>query len=381
MKPLRISYIKRIDIIARAPEMIGMTIKRFNLIICMIFSLLNRLMGYFPRKMYYCSEIGTFFCQQVRKTHCTRQIKLTNLQWNSEIEASPPLQEGQKMYEIDYSRVRYVARVIYLGTAYQGWQVQPNQQTVQGTLHKVFKQRFDQSIYPVGASRTDAGVHANGQAIHFDIPADYNIGCLDLFESAVNRLLPPTIKIYNVSKAPPGNAEQRRTGEPFHATKSAEGKLYSYRFCTNRFVHPFDQHRYAHIYHPFCPIQLNLLEESLKIFVGTHNFTAFANKIDKKYEEFSSKEVEYSPIRTIRSITIHEEDPVKNYYRVDFLIESALYKMIRNIMGTAFQVSMKKMPIQEMQELLYQAKTRKENHAKGAVGHGLTLEHVFYDYY
>lgn len=272
-------------------------------------------------------------------------------------------------------RYRHVARVMYDGSSFRGWQDQSdsNIRTVQGALSQCLSKRFDMQIRATGSSRTDLGVHSHGQAIHIDLP---NIMDPDHFEYSMNRLLPNDIKLYNVSLAPLGNAEQVLINEPWHATKSAIGKLYSYRFCVNKFVDPMKRKYCAHVYYP---IDLVYLQEILQYFVGTHDFKAYANRIEQTSREFEEKSAEFSTIKTIHSIDLVDEGD--GYYRVNFHIESALYRMIRNIMGTALDVANGKYSKDWILQLLREAPSRNDNKSKSAPPEGLCLEHVYYDHY
>mmetsp|Transcript_3721 Transcript_3721/g.5089 ORF Transcript_3721/g.5089 Transcript_3721/m.5089 type:complete len:266 (+) Transcript_3721:219-1016(+) len=265
---------------------------------------------------------------------------------------------------------------MYDGTAFRGWQEQdPKLRTTQGVISGKLSERYSkQRVRVTGAGRTDQGVHARGQTIHFDVPNI--IDDIEHFQYTFNRMLPSDIRIYNLTTAPPGNEHQQRIGEPFHAIKSATGKLYIYKFTTNPFVEPNLRNYCSHIYRP---IDIHLLQECLSKFVGTHDFRAFGNRVEQSLKDYDEKHIDYSTIRTIRSIDlIHEGN---GYYRVEFQIKSAIYKMIRNIMGTSFMVAAGDMPASLLCELLEKAPPRIHNEALPAQPQGLTLEHVHYDHY
>ena len=96
-------------------------------------------------------------------------------------------------------------------------------------------------------------------------------------------------------------------------------------------------------------------------------------------KDFDEKHIEYSTFRTIHSIELIDEG--FGYYRVEFQIKSAIYKMIRNIMGTSFMVAAGDMPASVLSELLERAPPRIHNEALPAQPQGLTLEHVYYDHF
>ena len=168
---------------------------------------------------------------------------------------------------------RYVARVMYDGTSFRGWQDQAVEKsregtrirTVQGVLTKQLSSRFNKKVTCTGASRTDLGVHSRGQAIHFDVWNQAVCEDLPHLEYCLNRMLPDDVRIFNVSAAPLGKTEQVMIGEPWHATKSATGKLYVYRFCTNEFVDPMLRRYCTHVY---VPTDMELLDKCLQVFPG-----------------------------------------------------------------------------------------------------------------
>lgn len=263
-------------------------------------------------------------------------------------------------------RLRYCARVMYDGYSFRGWQEQPEStaRTVQGVLNHRLSKRFGQKIKAVGAGRTDFGVHARGQAIHMDLPP---VDDLKKLEFVLNRLLPDDIRLFNLSTAP-------LTQPRWHATSSAIGKLYSYRFCTNAFVEPMKRRYTAHAY---FPLNLTLLNECLQLFVGTYDFNAFANRVTKTTRDYESKSIIFLTTRTVYSITLVEEGG--GYYRVDFHLKSALYRMVRNIMGSCFLVAAGQMDRGHLEYLIREAPSRLENKAGSAPPEGLTLEHVYYE--
>lgn len=275
---------------------------------------------------------------------------------------------------------RFVARVAYDGTRFRGFQEQSEEyRTVQGSINSKLSELFNSRVKTVGASRTDLGVHARGQVIHFDLPPGI-LTDFDTFEYKINRLLPEDVKMYNVTFAPYGKLEQEKTDDIFHATKSAEGKLYTYRFCTNNFVDPLYRQQYAHMYKP---MDFEKLTTSLRMFVGTHDFRSFCNRLEKdaRDNQYYEEKKALSTIRTVRRIEMYKEGIDDGYYRIDFEIESALYRMIRNIVGSCMAVATDDMTIETLTVLLKDGLPRTENKAKSAVALGLCLEKVLYRNY
>ena len=134
---------------------------------------------------------------------------------------------------------RYKCIIAYDGTDFSGYQIQPNGRTVQAELEKALgKLHKNDSIKVTGSGRTDAGVHAEGQVIHFDsslqIPADRWV-------KAINSMLPPDIAVLSVEKK----------DSDFHARFSATGKVYRYKISLGRSRNPFNRN---YVYQLSTPI-------------------------------------------------------------------------------------------------------------------------------
>jgi tRNA pseudouridine38-40 synthase len=152
----------------------------------------------------------------------------------------------------------------YDGTPYNGWQIQPNLPTVQGTLAETIHHITGETVLPQGSGRTDAGVHALAQVATFSLNAPIPAANL---HRALNRALPQSIRVLSVESVP----------EDFHARHSAQRKTYEYRIlpCDNE----------AHICPPMlapyvwpCRYALDLatLQQAATHILGTHDFTSFA---------------------------------------------------------------------------------------------------------
>ena len=158
--------------------------------------------------------------------------------------------------------------VSYDGTAYHGWQCQPNVNTVQETLQKTIEKITSRPVKLYGGARTDAGVHAQGQVVNFhsDAPID-----LKSLEKGINSLLPPDIRIKRADEVP----------EDFHSRYSAKSKTYVYCILNGPHNSPF-YGRYAwHIRHDLDTSSMRSTLESVK---GIHDFSTF-----KKQDEILSE--------------------------------------------------------------------------------------------
>jgi tRNA pseudouridine38-40 synthase len=155
---------------------------------------------------------------------------------------------------------RYFLKVLYQGTLYSGWQFQPGFKTVQGEIAHALQTILGHPVDTMGSGRTDAGVHARGQMMHFDTNKELNPN----FLRHLNFLLPKDIAAHTLSISPTENA---------HARYSAIWRQYRY------FVHfeknPFFQATSLQL--PYSPNQA-ILTECAQRLIGTHDFGAFGKK-------------------------------------------------------------------------------------------------------
>lgn len=246
---------------------------------------------------------------------------------------------------------RYKCTVQYDGTNYVGYQIQKNGNSVQAEIQKALKKMFKGHTIPIqGSGRTDSGVHACGQVIHFDCPVDIEPVHL---QKALNSILPADILILEVEQV----------SQDFHSRFGAKGKKYVYRVDLNRFPDPFK--RLYTLHHPY-QINLENLQEALAKVVGEHDFTSFC----------STKTTKENKVRTVyeASCRIDEE---KNELVFTFVGNGFLYNMVRIFVGTSLQIADGIRPVEEMDRLL---KVKDRNEAgPTASGQGLYLMEVYYD--
>jgi tRNA pseudouridine38-40 synthase len=202
-------------------------------------------------------------------------------------------------------RIRFT--VTYDGTDFHGWQIQPALPTIQGTLEAIVSQIESAPVKVEGSGRTDAGVHARAQVAAISVTNRIPPNNL---RRAVNRLLPPSIRIFDVSEVAP----------EFHPRFDATAKTYEYRIFRAEVCDPF-QFRYIH-HHPY-PLDLAAMKRLAAGLEGEHDFTAFAAS-DPSDGEGRSK------VRTIFSSSIEEQGDLW-VYRVRG--SGFLKHMVRNIVG------------------------------------------------
>lgn len=245
--------------------------------------------------------------------------------------------------------VRYKCQVTYDGTAFHGYQVQPNKRTVQSELEAALLKLHKGCEVKVTASgRTDAGVHAKGQVIHFD--SDLNIP-LPKWQLALNAALPGEIAILSV----------KEVDHQFHARFDAVGKEYRYFVDTRKIRDPF-QRNYS--YHFPYQLDLRRMKEACVHFIGEYDFTSFC----------SAKTEVVDRIRTIYELDISVEGEQLMFR---FRGNGFLYNMVRIMVGTLLQVGNGDIEPDSIPEIL--AKRDRIFAGKTAPPQGLYLWEVFYE--
>lgn len=245
---------------------------------------------------------------------------------------------------------RVKATVAYDGTNFAGYQLQPGMRTVQLEIDKALvKIHKDQEAYSVASGRTDAGVHANGQVIHFDTPLSLPP---DRWQMALNVLLPTDIRIVDVMYV----------DESFHARYGATGKTYVYKWSYAEVHSPFERNYSVHLGR--SKPDLEKMKEAASHLIGKHDFTSYC----------SSKTATSNRVRTIRLLTLE-----KNGDELVMTIEGDgfLYNMVRTIAGMLFAVGIGRYTPADIKKIL-ELKDRQAA-GKTAPAHGLYLENVTYE--
>lgn len=243
----------------------------------------------------------------------------------------------------------YKLIVAYDGTGYHGWQEQSDLPTVAGTLRSQFTAIFHHKPLLVGASRTDAGVHALGQVVRIGTERDLEPG---LFLRVFQQHLPSAIHIRSLERAPQG----------FHPQHNVVQKTYYYHFFLKRPMPFFAGHGWFYR----SSVDCDKLRDALAVFVGTHDFRSFCTG--------------HQTIDTVRTIDSLELQYYKRYdvYRVVVKGPSFLYNMIRRIVGGALTIaSDRKRSVEDLAAIL----AAKDPHQQllNAPAHGLLLRKILYN--
>lgn len=240
--------------------------------------------------------------------------------------------------------------IAYDGTNYGGWQLQPNAVSIQALIEQALGTILRMPVSIIGSGRTDAGVHALRQTAHF--ATNRPIDILKTIAS-LNGLLPDEVRILEIVEVP----------LDFHARYSAVSKTYHYRLHLDRVPDPF-KIRYA--YHVPHPVDLLLLKNAAPSFIGTHDFTSFANEAHRGTAANDA-------VRTIQRLDVIQEP---GGVRLEFEGDGFLYKMVRNIVGTLLDISAGKIDKAQI-PIILSAKDRRLA-GRSAPPHGLYLVEVKY---
>ncbi len=206
----------------------------------------------------------------------------------------------------------------YDGTDFAGWQVQPDQNTIQGTLAAAIERITGEQVLPQGSGRTDAGVHALAQVATFQTNSPIPPANLVI---ALNDTLPEAIRVLS---AEPVDAE-------FHPRASAKAKTYRYRIYRDAICPPF-LGRYV-FHHPY-PLDETEMAEAASFVVGEYDFTSFAAADPdrtRRIQEANGDDEGPSNVRTIFSSEFRREGAELIY---EVRGSGFLHHMVRNLVGT-----------------------------------------------
>ena len=246
--------------------------------------------------------------------------------------------------------MRYLITISYDGTLFSGYQKQPKERTVQSELEKALKEINGGKKVDVHASgRTDAGVHALNQKVHFDLETKITT---DKLVKGLNSLLPKDIYVKNAIEVK----------EDFHARFSAIGKEYIYILNMGEY-NPIERN---YVYQYNKKLDVGELERAMQYLEGEHNFKSFT-KTDEEKDDY---------VRTISQTNLIRDSKDLNKITLVFVGTGFLRYMVRNIVGTLINVGEGKIKSEEVIEIL--KKEDRKAAGKTANPEGLYLKNVFY---
>ncbi len=235
----------------------------------------------------------------------------------------------------------------YRGTAYHGFQIQNNANTIQAVVQQCVSKVLNEPVTIHGCSRTDAGVHAKQYC--FSVQTNSRIPTIG-FIRGVNGELPKDISILSCEDA----------DLDFHARFSCSSKEYLYLIHNSECKNPFTTDLAYHYRRKF---RTDIVSEAAQHFVGTHDFRTFCTNCAENA----------NTVRTIHSFTVEKDgDTVKMLVKGN----GFLYNMVRIMVGTLLDINEGKIPLEQLDSIM--ASGNRLLAGKTAMAHGLYLNRVFY---
>lgn len=219
--------------------------------------------------------------------------------------------------------MRIALGIEYDGSAFHGWQIQPGGGTVQDAVQTALAKIAGTPVDVVCAGRTDAGVHATGQVVHFDAPVERP---LTAWVRGVNSFLPPGVAVHWAQPV----------ADDFHARFSAFGRRYRY-LLINRPQRTGVWHGRAGWYHH--PLDVAAMQRAADLLLGEHDFSAF------RAADCQAK----SPVKTVRKASVQRAGELIVF---DFEAGAFLHHMVRNLVGSLVYVGQGKHEPEWITELL-----------------------------
>ena len=245
------------------------------------------------------------------------------------------------------------ATLSYDGAEFSGWQVQPDADTVQGTLASAIGRITGEKVLPQGSGRTDAGVHALAQVMTFvtesSVPTEN-------FLKALNDILPASVRVLEVSEAP----------ADFHARHSARAKKYRYRIYRGAICPPFLA---RYVWHYPYPLHEEAMMRAAGLVAGEHDFTSFAAVDPERGKDGA-------PVSNVRTIFSSEWERAGDELIYTVRGSGFLHHMVRNLVGTFILVGRGTLQVEEVGRIV----EARDRSAAGATApaSGLYLVNVEY---
>ncbi|NCC51938.1 MAG: tRNA pseudouridine(38-40) synthase TruA [Spartobacteria bacterium] len=243
---------------------------------------------------------------------------------------------------------RYQLIISYDGSAYGGWQIQPDNRTIQGELEACLHTLCGERPRVNGSGRTDAGVHARAQVAHFDLDTPMEPRRL---RRGLNGLLNDDIRIHDVNEV----------GDDFYARFSNVGKEYRYCIWNDAVVPPFLRLYRTHVRKP---LDIDAMNQAAMLLEGEHDFAAFSANPNREID---------GTVRTLYALTVR-----KRGHDITLIArgDGFLYKMVRSLAGFLIRVGAGEQSPEMAREIL-ESKVRTAR-VPTAAARGLFLWKVFY---
>ena len=247
--------------------------------------------------------------------------------------------------------MKYFAKIKYLGTHFHGFQVQPDQRTVQGTLCDALFDALGCKAGVTGCSRTDAGVHAN----EFCLTVECEGGTIpaDKLPIAVARFLPNDLSLFYAEEC----------DRDFHPRYDVKEKEYLYRIINSRIYDPFEFGRAWFVARPITDEGLTRMREAAKHFIGKHDFATFMAEGSDVTDT----------VRTVTALSIEKNDDL---IEIKISADGFLYNMVRIIVGTLTEVAFGRFLPEDIPEII--SSLDRSRAGMTAPAEGLYLNRVSY---
>jgi tRNA pseudouridine38-40 synthase len=219
--------------------------------------------------------------------------------------------------------MRLALGISYDGQAYEGWQSQPSGRTVQDRLEAALGDFAAQPVSTVCAGRTDAGVHALMQVVHFDTGIQREEFS---WIRGTNRFLPPDIAVQWAKPVP----------DRFHSRASAIARRYAYLVLESPVRPSIDAGRVGWV---FRPLDAGAMQEAAALLIGQHDFSSFRAAACQAR----------TPVKTMNRVAITRHG---SYWRFEFEADAFLHHMVRNIMGCLLVIGQGQQPPQWMSQVI-----------------------------
>ena len=239
--------------------------------------------------------------------------------------------------------------VSYDGTGYCGWQEQKNGPSVQTALTSAARKVFKGDFTLLGASRTDAGVHALGQRAHLILSVPNKIH-VDKVPLVLNSYLPPDIRVTAADQV----------SDSFHPINEAKSKTYRYTIYNNQYNNPLLRNFAAFVY---MPLDVAKMAAAARFFLGEHDFAAFCAR----------GSIVKSTVRTVYSLDVAR---LGDIVEITINGNGFLYNMVRIIAGVLVNVGTGKIAPDDVAEII--ASRDRKRAGKTMPPQGLTLLEIFY---
>ena len=247
--------------------------------------------------------------------------------------------------------MKYFAKIKYLGTAFSGFQVQPNRRTVQGTLCEALAEACGVPCKVTGCSRTDAGVHANEFCLTVD--AEGATVPPEKLPVAVSRFLPEDLCLYFAKECK----------SDFHPRYDVKEKEYLYRIINSRIYDPFEYGRAWFVPRYIGEAELSKMRDAAAHFIGKYDFSAFMSEGSDAFD-------------TVREVTSLTVEMCGSLIEIKIRADGFLYNMVRIIVGTLVEVAHGRIMPDAIPTII--ASSQRKNAGPTAPPEGLYLNRVIY---